>query len=310
MAPRRLAYGDDLNYSHRPASRGLVRKKADLAGLLFRITACLALVAMCVAGVRLFSNRHRTSEIEANSSAPSTSNLPYIGAFQPSPKIQIRKRLVYPYSVVPGGVTSADELRLAAAHDSVVASHYAGFDYRHAHLVQVKQAQKVYLSYRLRNKVYWTVRQASLHPGEKLLTDGTMTARTRCGNQVSVLPHLAISPDEPTLAQLDRPDAMASGIEGLPGAPDSRLLAIDPPLPFGPSHTGPTGIVGGGGPPGVFVPPPVGSGGGGPGAGGGGGNGGGGNGGGGGHPPEAPEPGTILLVLSGAGIIFAGYRKR
>jgi hypothetical protein len=303
-----------LNYSHRPASRGLVRKKADFAGLIFRVIALVALVALCVAGVRLFSNHQRTSEMKANSPLSMTSNVPYLGGFQPAPKIEIRsRRLVYPYSIVPGGVTSADELRQAAAHDSVVASHYAGFNYRRAHLVQVKQAQKVYLSYRLHNKVYWTVRQASLHPGQKLLTDGTLTARTRCGNQVSVLPHVAISPDEPTLAELDRPDAMASGIEGLPGSPESRLLAVDPPLPFGPSRAGPTGIVGGGGPPGVFVPPPIGGGGGGPGVGGGGGNGGGGNGGGGGgggHPPETPEPGTIVLVLSGAGIIFARYRKR
>jgi hypothetical protein len=90
----------------------------------------------------------------------------------------------------------------------------------------------------------------------------------------------------------------------LAASPESKLLAIDPALPFGPSHTGATGIVGGAGPPGVFVPPPIGGGG----PGGGGGNGGGG--GGGGHPPETPEPGTIVLVLSGAGIIFARYRKR
>ena len=263
------------------------------------------LVAICVAGIHLFSNRLRASQEEGNSPLFAASNTAYIGESQRVPKIQARnRRLVYPYSIVPGGVSSADELRQAAAHDSVVASHYAGFNYRRAHLVEVKQAQKVYLSYRLHNKVYWTVRQASLHPGEKLLTDGNLTARARCGNQVSVLPQVTTSPEEPTLAELDRPDAIASGIEGLPGSPDSKLLAVDPALPFGPSHTGPTGIVGGGGPPGVFVPPPIGGGGGN----GGGGNGGGG-GGGGGHPPETPEPGTIVLVLSGAGIIFARYRK-
>jgi hypothetical protein len=251
------------------------------------------------------------SQEEGKATPSAASNTAYLLESQAVPKIQSRSpRLVYPYSIVPGGVNSADELHQAATHDSVVASHYAGFNYRRAHLVEVKQAQKVYLSYRLHNKVFWTVRQASLHPGEKLLTDGTLTARSRCGNQVSVLPHVITSPDEPTLAELDRPDAMATGIEGLPSAPDSGLLAVDPVLPFGPSHTGPTGIVGGG-PPGVFVPPPIGGGGGGPG--GGGGNGGGGNGGGGGggggHPPETPEPGTIVLVLSGAGIIFARYRK-
>jgi hypothetical protein len=296
-----------LNYSRRPASRGLVRKRADLGALIFRVTALLVLVLSCMAGARLFSHQSRNSKTEVNSPLSAASNTAYLAEFQHAPKIEVRsRRLVYPYSIVPGGVSSADELRQAAVHDSVVASHYAGFNYRRAHLIEVKQAQKVYLSYRLHNKVYWTVRQASLHPGEKLLTDGTLTARMRCGNQVSVLPHVATSPDEPMLAELDRPDAMASGIEALPASPESRLLAVDPALPFGPSRTVPNGIVG---PPGVFVPPPVGGGGPGSGGGTGGGNGGGGGGGGGGHPPETPEPGTIVLVLSGAAIIFARYRK-
>lgn len=290
-----------MNYSHRPASRGLFRKKADTAALIFRAAAFLVVIAACVAGVRVVSNRaYASPELGKASLSSTTSSTASLGEFQRTPKIQVRsRRMVYPYSIVPGGILSAEELRQATAHDSVVASHYAGFNYRRAHLVQVKQAQKVYLSYRLHNKVYWTVRQASLHPGEKLLTDGNLIARARCGNQVSVLPQVSTSPEEPTLAELDRPDALASGVEGMPRALDSNLLNVDPPLPFGPSRSGATGIAGGGGPPGIFVPPPIGGGGGGPGGGGGG-----------GHPPETPEPGTIVLVLSGAGIIFTRYRKR
>jgi hypothetical protein len=294
-----------LNYSRRRArrglaSRGLVRKRADLAAVVVRVTAFLVLVVLCVAGIRLISNHTRSSERAGKSPASAGWNTASLLA-QHAPKIQSRsRRLVYPYSVVPGGVSSPEELRQAVSHDSVVASHYSGFNYRRARLVEVKKPQKVYLSYRLRNKVYWTVRQASLHPGEKLLTDGNVTARTRCGNQVSVLPQVATSPEEPTLAELDRPDAIASGIEGFPGALNSDLLNVDPGMPFGPSRPGPTGVAGGGGPPGVFVPPPVGGGGGS----------GGGTGGGGTPPPATPEPGTILLVLSGAGMIFARYRKR
>lgn len=299
-----------MNYLQRPASQGLVRKNADFARLIFPAIAFLALIAICVGSIRLVAHRQYRSDEQGKTLASAASNTSYLLESQAVLKTETRSpRLVYPYSIIPGGVTSADELRQAAAHDSVVAAHYVGFNYRRAHLVEVKRAQKVYLSYRLHNRVFWTLRQASLHPGEKLLTDGTLTARTRCGNQVSVLPHVAISPDEPTLAELDRPDAIASGIENSPAAPDSRLLAVDPALPFGPSHTGPTGIFGGGGPPGVFVPPPIGGGGGGPGGGGGNGGGGNGGGGGGGHPPETPEPGTIVLVLSGAGIIFVRYRK-
>ena len=41
-------------------------------------------------------------------------------------------RPVYPYSVVPGGVQDAKELKWVAEHDPIVAAHYAGFDYDHS----------------------------------------------------------------------------------------------------------------------------------------------------------------------------------
>ena len=68
----------------------------------------------------------------------------------------IENRPVYPYSVVPGGVKDAHELKWAAEHDPVVASHYAGFDYDHARIVQLVLARTVYVSYRIGNKIYWT----------------------------------------------------------------------------------------------------------------------------------------------------------
>jgi hypothetical protein len=290
-----------LNYSRHRARRGLVKKRADLAGVTVRAIAFLALVAVCVAGIRWISSRHQTPEQLRKSPSSTGSVTSYVIESQHAPKIQPRnRRLVYPYSVVPGGITSTEELREIASHDSVVAKHYAGFNYRRARIVEIKEPRKVYLSYRLRNKIYWTVQQASLHPGEKLLTDGSVTARARCGNQVSVLPQASTSPEEPTMAELDRPDAAASGIEGLPSTLNSNLLHIDPAMPLGPTASG--GGIGPGGPPGVFVPPPLG---GGSSGGTGGGGGGGGN-----PPPATPEPGTIVLVLSGAGIVFARYRRR
>ncbi len=114
-------------------------------------------------------------------------------------------RTVYPYSVVPGGVESPEELRDASAHDPVVSEHYAGFDFQKAHVVKVRQARLVYLSYRIGDKIYWTTKQVSLHAGENLITDGKMTARGRCGNQVSALPQKKHSKEEPALAQFDQP---------------------------------------------------------------------------------------------------------
>jgi len=140
-----------------------------------------------------------------------------------------------------------------------VAEHYAAFDYAHARVVPVSQPRLVYVSYRRHNKVYWTRKQVSLHPGEKLLTDGKIAARARCGNQVSVLPQANTSPDEPLMAELDRPDAAASGIMRLP-ANLASLLSADPGMPADPSSlSGRNGLAGGGVPLGGFIPLPVGS---------------------------------------------------
>ena len=100
-------------------------------------------------------------------------------------------RPVYPYSLVPGGVQDAKELKWVAEHDPIVAAHYAGFDYDHARVVRLTLARTVYLSYRIGNHVYWTRHRVSLHKGEKLITDGRMTARGRCANRVEEIPQQA-----------------------------------------------------------------------------------------------------------------------
>src|SRR5713101_6599130 len=51
-------------------------------------------------------------------------------------------RPAYAYSIVPGGVGSAEELRQIAEHDPVVAQHFQGFDYQHAHLVTVAESNR------------------------------------------------------------------------------------------------------------------------------------------------------------------------
>jgi len=213
-------------------------------------------------------------------------------------------------------VASSEELRQAAEHDAAVSEHYSGFDYKRARIVKVDQPRLVYLSYRRGDHIFWTRKQASLHKGEKLLTDGHITARTRCGNQVSVLPQANTSPQEPTMAELDRPDSMASGMErALPSNFDSKLLDYDPGLPLGPSAPG--NSFAGGPPPGGFMPMPIG---------------------GGGisvnptntcppgdtspacthnpppppppPPPAVPEPGTFVLMISGAAAVLARMRHK
>ncbi len=114
-------------------------------------------------------------------------------------------RPVYPYSVVPGGVENVKDLKWAAEHDPIVAVHYAGFDYARAQVVRLTLNRTAYVSYRIGNKIYWTRHRMTLHKGETVITDGTMTARTRCANRVEETPQQEASPNEPTPEKMDQP---------------------------------------------------------------------------------------------------------
>lgn len=114
-------------------------------------------------------------------------------------------RVIYPYSVVPGGVRTPAELKAVSEHDPAVREHYSRFDFSKARVVTVYQPRLVYLSYRIGDKIYWTTKKVSLHKGEKLITDGTITARARCGNRVASLPQKYGFAREPSAAILDQP---------------------------------------------------------------------------------------------------------
>jgi hypothetical protein len=229
---------------------------------------------------------------------------------------QMEDRPVYQYSVVAGGVRSASELKWMADHDSVVRQHYAGFDYDHARVVKLVLARTAYVSYRIGNHVYWTRHLVTLRKGETLLTDGKITARTKCGNRVEEVPQQATSQSEPPAQKFDEPVQPATGtaaqgppvpfqsaLNNRPGAPG---LGPAPPLglydPFTPGTFTPimppplpgvcggkkkTSGGGGGGKKGKFGPC-----GGGPGS------------------TEVPEPSTWLLMASGLIFIYWMARQR
>jgi len=211
------------------------------------------------------------------------------------------QRTVYPYSIVPGGIQSGEELRRVIEHDPVVAHHYAGFDFRHARVIELNQPKLFYLSYRMGNKVFWTSKQVSLRKGEKLITDGNITARTRCANQVSVLPQAIVSPAQPQLAELEQPVPPPIPLpEYTPGSyPELPPVTgpTPPPAGYGPV---PIGILPPIGNPPTCIPPkngkpvpgkpkpcPPGP----P------------------SPPGVPEPGTLLLFSSGIAGIYWRLRK-
>jgi len=271
---------------------------------------CFALVALRTLSPSLFHNARDNNPSRQSMDASRQA----FAAAQASAERNLEKRPVYPYSIVPGGVRNAAELKWAAEHDPVVAAHYAGFDYDHARVVRLVLAQTAYVSYRLGNKVYWTRRRIKLKKGETVITDGKITARTRCANQVIKVPQQLSSRSEPPVEKFEEPINPLTGTAiTMPAVPfQSTLLNPSPVEP----NTPPLSVYYpiGGGPfvpiampplpgvcapdkkpkpepvkgPGKKKPNPCGNAG----------------------PVATPEPATWVLMLSGSALMFQLVRRR
>jgi hypothetical protein len=234
------------------------------------------------------SAKQQTLAVASNTETSLQRPAPASLAFPASDSI-LASRHFFPYSVVPGGVENAQELRNALAHDPLVAAHYADFDLAKTRVVQLDRDRFVYLSYRMGNHIYWMTKKLELHRGESLLTDGKNEARTRCGNRISDLPIDLVSPRQPKLEafEAEAPPLPSAEKEDLVGFPaglvpaSAASIAPESGAPFvaggtgGPAGSGGTGASGGSGgliPPGYFpivgggpsypnspyvVPPPV-----------------------------------------------------
>jgi hypothetical protein len=161
----------------------------------------------------------------------------------------VRARPIYPYSIIPGGVRSAGELERDIVDDPLVSAAYSDFNLNDAHIVTLDKPEMVYVSYRLDNRIYWTSRMLTLHPGETLITDGTHFARTRCGNRLSKKPHAQVSRYEPPPEAFNKvlPPANAAvanaAAKAAPASMVPRTVASLPvaPASFVPSPEAPVG---------------------------------------------------------------------
>jgi hypothetical protein len=205
-------------------------------------------------------------------------------------------RPLYPYSVVDGGVQSVKELRQACDRDALVAGHYAGLDWKQAKVIEVKSPLKGFVSYRRDNKIYWTKKQHMVAAGEKVITDGVLLSRSRCGNQIAMTLQKPTSTTEPSeeelnkTIELDPMELMMSGLDApyllesdfdmpWPRMPEKKIAFTPLRSRFENYHAP---IKTQGFPPRGFAPLP---------------------------PTSVPEPSTWLLLSSGLGGIWLWRRK-
>jgi PEP-CTERM motif len=298
--------------THRHRQNRLIRRLL-IAVVAVVVTASASVVALRYLGPSLFQTRQSASSTVDQSEFTQDGTATIDNVLSES----VGSRPVYPYSVVPGGINDAKELKWVAEHDPIVAAHYAGFDYEHAQVVRLTLARSVYMSYRIGNRIYWMHRRVTLHKGEKVITDGRITARGRCANRVEEKPQQQASPAEPAPEKFDEPMRAGEGtamvspevpfqsallnrpqVPGFdPGGPLSLynpftggngIPIAPPPIPEGvcaPTKKGATGATAGTGtkkkpaPCGTSVPPAV-----------------------------VPEPGTWVMLLSGLAAI--GWQAR
>lgn len=148
----------------------------------------------------LFTEGFRKPPVSVSLTTPPSSAVP-----DTTPGFQAAKyeRVVYPYSVIPGGAYNRRELAASIGGDRIVADHFADFAVSQAKIIRAEADKIVHVSYRLGDRVFWTKKTIKVPNGEALITDGRDFARTRCGNRISVLPQAPVSDEEPDVAAFE-----------------------------------------------------------------------------------------------------------
>jgi hypothetical protein len=276
------------------------KSRRNKVGRRMRRLAALVLVLALACAVDWFvSHRRHSAALQSShsgASAPTDSLLDSNGTLPLAVHAERSLKVVYPYSVIPGGAHSIEELKNAIAKDPVVAAQYAAFHLDNARIIQLDRDRTMHVSYRRGDDLFWTQRELKLAKGETLITDGTETALARCGNMLAEAFLEPSSPDEPTAQELNTPVPNNYGPVELES--DNRFPEIQP---VGSSYVPPVGEgfhpVGGSGPStflpsGPAGPSPFG----------------------GAHTPplvvKTPEPGTGILLVAGLLALFFMQKRK
>ena len=184
----------------RRSRKGSRLKKRVAAVALAGVAGCAGMFALAMG---VFAPPPAAQEqAAADTTAPAPTVLRAAVQVEAQEKLN-KKRRIYPYSIVPGGLADRKELAHAIVMDKVVAVHYAAFEADKATVETVRKPRAVYVSYRKGDKVYWTAKKLHLAEGETLLSDGKNEIRGRCGNRISDVPQQPVEARGPSEEELD-----------------------------------------------------------------------------------------------------------
>jgi len=215
----------------------------------------LGLLAAVLAALCLYFFASEAEPAKSSTAALITELPPYWGWLETgaaTSESTAGTRPVFAYSVIPGGVSNAAELKVALDRDPIAATHYAGFRVKAARAARVDVPRQVYVSYRLGNHIFWTSKTVTLPVGETVLSDGTHLVRARCGNRIStdpLKPTSAHEPPESTLSAPVIPQPIAAAVNLPPPPP----IWSERPTPFMLALSSPPLTTGSSG----FAPPPA-----------------------------------------------------
>ncbi len=168
-----------------------------------RVSVAMMLVLGCAVISLVLSWPKHASQPAASITRNPLSDILWGASLTSASDPAVPRTVVYPYSVIPGGITSITELKRLIDHDPDMANHFQNFDLQNAKWVTVTVPRYVYVSYRLGTGFFWTTKKLALAKGELLLTDGTRTLRGRCANDISETPQQPVSLSEPFTEDLD-----------------------------------------------------------------------------------------------------------
>jgi hypothetical protein len=116
------------------------------------------------------------------------------------------------YSVVPGGLRSAEDIVSVRREDKAVERHYRYFHVDEAQPVRLNRPRLAYVSYRVGGEIFWTRNTVMIPAGEVLFSDGHVRIRAKSGALISDRPMSPIRLVEPTEKQLEARCADQTGL--------------------------------------------------------------------------------------------------